>query len=87
MAWHRTRWASPLLRLAGAALLTIACLAAFALFTTPQHPPGTREALFAALLFTTASAGSALLILGAHLFDSVEVSPAGQGAFDPPPSC
>ena len=71
MAWHRHGWAGAVIRLGGAMLLGIAYLAGARLFAAPSARP---DALFALILFTSGCAGSAMLVLGAHLFDQVEVS-------------
>ena len=68
--WHNRRGAGAAIRLAGAILLAVAYLAGARLFVAPDG----REAVLAVILFTSASAGSAMLALGAHLFDEVAVS-------------
>jgi len=78
MAWHRKTAAGPILRSTGAVLLGLASLAARHLFRVPIAAPGAIDAGIAALLFVSASAGSALTALGPHLFDRVAVSPRWQ---------
>lgn len=75
MVWHRTKWAGPLLRLAGAFLLAIGTALGMRLFGAPTRSPGASAYLLALILFTALSAGSAMLMLGGHLFDEVPLSP------------
>jgi hypothetical protein len=75
MEWHRTRWADPLLRLAGACVLTIGVVVGLRLFGTPTRSPGASAYLLAFIAFAALSAGSAMLVLGTHLFDGVPLSP------------
>ena len=75
-AWHRSRRADMGLRAAGV-LLCCLSYAAFARLMAMRTPPQTADAvayLLAAIGFTAASIGSAMLLLGNHLFDKVEVS-------------
>ncbi len=81
MPWHRTRWAGPLLRLAGAVLLAIAYAGGRHLFAAPGHAPGALDCLLALVAFVALSAGSALLTLGGHLLDEVELSPRWRRRF------
>lgn len=78
MAWHRRAWAGPALRLIGAGLLGCAYLLVTLLFSRygPVSPAAPLAMTYpiAAASFACASAGGALLMLGAHLFDEVEVS-------------
>lgn len=76
--WHENRAADIGLRAAGAALLGIGWLLALRLHHMAQTI-GPRDAnslmiLLSAVTFLCASAGSALLFLGAGLWESVEVS-------------
>ncbi len=75
-AWHRTRRADIALRALGSGCCGIAAIAAQRLagVSHPPHAPSLLAFVLATLAFTGASAGSALLLLGAHLFDRVEVS-------------
>ena len=72
-AWHRSRSADIGLRISG----LILCMAAWAglarLFAMPA-PAGIAAFGCAAGGFLCASAGSALALLGAHLFDRIETS-------------
>ena len=81
MPWHRRKWAGPLLRLAGALLLLVGCRAAARLFAPPAHPRAALDYLLALLTIVTLSPGSALLTLGAHLFDPVTVAGRWQRRF------
>lgn len=74
MEWHRTKWAGPRLRLAGAVLLVLSAILWSALFGPPAHSPDALAWLMALLAFATLSAGSAMSVLGAHLFDRVPLS-------------
>ena len=71
MAWHRRKAAGPILRLIGAILLATAWMVGKYLFCAPTTAPDAIDGMLALILFTSASAGSALLVLGAHLFDAV----------------
>jgi len=76
--WHENRAADIGLRAGGAALLGIGWLIALRLHHMAQTI-GPREAsslmiLLSAMTFLCASAGSALLFVGAGLWESVEVS-------------
>ena len=75
--WHRRPWAGPTIRIAGLAALGIAVEAARLLLHSAGVPPADQSAmdyLLALIAFVLASAGSAMLFVGAHLFDEVEVS-------------
>ena len=77
MPRHRKAAARPLLRLAGLALLLLAygtgrALLAIGTGHAGHEPPSAY--LLAAIAFACASAGSALLIHGHHLFDPVPIS-------------
>ena len=76
--WHENRAADIGLRAAGAALLGIGWLFALRLHhmaqaTTPRDA-SSLTILLSAVTFLCASAGSALLFVGAGLWESVEVS-------------
>lgn len=75
-AWHRSRRADFGLRALGSGLCVTAWLAVQRLVSLHVEPQS--AGLFAYALafagFICASAGSAMTILGAHLFDEVEVS-------------
>lgn len=76
--WHENRAADIGLRAGGAALLGIGWLFALRLYHMAQSI-GPRDAsslmiLLSAVTFLSASAGSALLFVGAGLWESVEVS-------------
>ena len=73
MPWHRTIWAGWLLRLAGALLAAIGYRSGQRLFGVPVHPAGGLDYLLALVTFTAFSAGAALLVHGAHLFDPTDV--------------
>ncbi len=81
MPWHRKGWAGWLLRLAGAVLVAIGWCAARRLFAAPAHAPGAFDYLLALVVFSAFSAGSAMLTLGAHLFDPVRVAGRWQRRF------
>ena len=74
--WHETGLAKFGLRVAGLIVLAIAYWAGAALYHrfagTRAHPP--LEYLLALAAIVCASTGSALTIMGHHLFDQVEVS-------------
>ncbi len=76
MAWHEKRWAGFLLRLAGVALLCVAALIARHLFAVADPAAKTAPLVYLLALIgmTSASAGSAMAVLGRHLFDQVELS-------------
>jgi hypothetical protein len=74
MAWHRKRWADLTLRAAGVLLLCLAALIAHRLFGAGPHPEVLLDYPLAALGFVSVSTGSALLWLGCHLFDQIELS-------------
>lgn len=58
----------------GVSVLLIRSLVHYLQGQVPHTPPGPLSFLFAALGFLCGSAGGALLTLGHHLFDEVEVS-------------
>lgn len=77
MAWYEKTGASALLRIAGVGILGIAYLAGA--FLRGRAAAGSLTGdpfsyLFAAGTFLCGSVGSALTVLGAHIFDRVEVS-------------
>ncbi|WP_230483065.1 hypothetical protein [Sphingomonas sp. Leaf21] len=75
-AWHRSRRADWALRGGGLILWAIAYAAITHLCAA--HPsalsPGATALALATIGFLGASAGTALVMLGGHLFDEVEVS-------------
>jgi len=76
--WHQARAADIGLRAGGAALLGVGWLSALRLHqlaqTTGPRDAGALMILLAAAIFLCASAGSALLFVGAGLWETVEVS-------------
>ena len=75
-AWHQSRRADLGLRASGLLLCWIS-YAAIARLVALHVPPQSAEALaygLAAIGFIAASGGSAMLFLGHHLFDEIEVS-------------
>lgn len=75
-AWHRSRRADLGLRALGLGLCAVAYLAIARLVAMAQ-PPQSAGALAYALAaggFISADAGSAMALLGNHLFDEIEVS-------------
>ena len=76
--WHRSRKADIVLRCAGALLCRAAYLAWAHLVAWPRGASdNTADMLavaLAAVAFLGASAGSAMLCLGRHLFDDVRIS-------------
>jgi hypothetical protein len=85
MAWHKRKYASLALRLAGCLLLGLAALIARNLFAAPDPAAKLRAAayLLALAQMVTLSAGAGLAVLGRHLFDQVEL-PA-RWRIHPPP--
>lgn len=73
MGRHGSTWGGVSLRLAGAVLLCAAGAAAGRLFGAGAHVPRAIDYALALIAFAGASAGSVLLLLGAHLFDQVEL--------------
>jgi hypothetical protein len=73
---HRHQWRSFAPRFVGAVLLFLAWLAG----STLQHraddhrPTGLLDGGLALVAFLSASAGSAALVMGDHLFDRVEIA-------------
>jgi hypothetical protein len=74
IAMQKTKWADPPLRLIGAVTLVISAGLWALLFRTPTPPPDALAWLIALLAFASLCAGSAMLVLGPHLFDQVELS-------------
>ncbi|MFE8583387.1 hypothetical protein ACFX59_04710 [Sphingomonas sp. NCPPB 2930] len=74
--WHRSRRADLGLRALGAILCGLAYLAIRTLFALPSTAMAAHllPAELATAGFLSASAGSALAMLGAHLFDDMMVS-------------
>jgi len=62
------------IRASGLAMLGLAWVSGHALWLLRGEAPGAAAFLFALASFLTASFGSALLIVGPHLLDKVEVS-------------
>lgn len=75
-AWHRSRRADIGLRAIGLGLCAAAYLALARLAAIAQPPQSASTLAFAlaAVGFLAASVGSAMTLLGHHLFDEVEVS-------------
>jgi hypothetical protein len=74
MVMQRTKWANPPLRLVGAVTLVISAALWSLLFRAPTRSPDATAWLIALLAFASLSAGSAMLVLGPHIFDRVELS-------------
>lgn len=77
MASHHRTGAAILLRVAGAAILVLAWLAASALRSRAMAGAPGRDALawlLACATFLCGSVGSGLAMLGPHIFDRIEVS-------------
>jgi uncharacterized protein YjeT (DUF2065 family) len=75
MVWHRTKWADALLRLAGAFVLAIGVTAGLRLFGSPTRSPSASAYVLALIGFVAVTAGTAMLVLGTHLFDEIPLSP------------
>jgi hypothetical protein len=75
--WHQKRAADIGLRSGGAALCSLSWLAFRTLFHLRLAPwpaaPGSSAFALAAIGFLCASAGAALLVLGHHMFDEIEL--------------
>lgn len=83
-AWHRSRRADIVLRATGLLLCWVS-YAAVSRLVAMHVPPQKAGALaygIAAIGFMAASAGSALTLLGHHLFDEIEVSARWRGKPD-----
>jgi uncharacterized protein YjeT (DUF2065 family) len=76
MAWQNRKWADAGLRLAGIVLLAIALLVGRRLFAAPDPQARTTPLcyLLALIGMASMSAGTALVVLGHHLFDRVVLS-------------
>lgn len=87
-AWHRSWTADIALRALGLALCGVAYAAITHLIAArPPAPPrsaGFVDYSLATIGFLTASAGTALALLGRHLFDDIEISARWQNT--PPAS-
>lgn len=85
--WQHHRKTDIALRLCGAILCGLSYLAITALvamrLADGQLPDGALPLLLAGAVFLCASAGSALLVLGHHIFDEIEISQHWQTL--PPP--
>ena len=78
MAWHRRTATNLSLRAAGVMLLAVAYLCGTWLRADACMGPidgSPIDFLLAAVTFLSATGGSLLLILGAHIFDRVEIAP------------
>lgn len=86
MAFHERKYADLMLRAAGLLLLALAALIARIAFAVPDPTARFRASayLLALIGMASASAGSALAMLGRHLFDQVEL-PARWRIHVPPP--
>jgi hypothetical protein len=75
-AWHRSRRADLGLRALGLGLCAVAYLAIARLvaIAQPLQTAGALAFVLAAIGFLGASAGSAMTLLGNHLFDEIEIS-------------
>lgn len=76
--WHRSGWGDAALRLSGAALCALSYIT-FVRLVAWGHVAAKGASLVTPLGlgtigFLSASAGAAMLLLGRHLFDEVEVS-------------
>ena len=78
VAWHGSRGADLALRAVGVLLCVVAYLAVAHLIALqsplPDQMVGAESLILAAIGFLFASAGSATLCLGHHLFDRVQIS-------------
>lgn len=74
--WHRSWRGDVALRVAGLLLGWISCGAfrRLAAMEVPHHAAGLFAYALAAIGFLAASGGGAMLMLGRHLFDRIEVS-------------
>ena len=76
MEWHRRKYADAAMRAIGLALLLPAAMIGRRLFAVadPQATVRPLAYLLGLLFFAGASSGTALLVLGRHLFDQIELS-------------
>ena len=77
MAWHQKAGVNLLLRAAGTALLVVAYLCGAALRARALAGPLNKDALaylLAAMTFLGWTGGFALLTLGNHIFDQIEIA-------------
>ena len=78
VAWHRSRRADLGLRISGLLFWAISYLAISRLVALRLPPPeqaiGGIAFILTAVGFLSASAGTAMVVLGRHLFDQVEIS-------------
>ncbi len=81
VVWHRSRRADIVLRASGLLLCWVSYTAISRLITmhVPPQKAGVLAYGIAAVGFMAASAGSALTLLGHHLFDEIEVSARWRG--------
>jgi len=85
MDWHERAGAGWLLRLAGIALLGLAWGAAYGLRQRALAGPASQDSvayLLALLGFVFASTGVALAVMGARLFDRIEIAARWRPARD-----
>ena len=75
MAWYERKYAGPLLRLTGVALLALAAGLGRHIFAAADPNAKLRAAPYVMALIWISSlcAGAALTVLGRHLFDQVEL--------------
>jgi len=75
MAWHERKYAGAALRLAGLALLALAFVVGRQLFAVADPAAKLRPQayLLALLWFVGLSTGAALLLVGRHWFDQIEL--------------
>ncbi|MEI9927765.1 MAG: hypothetical protein WDN44_08755 [Sphingomonas sp.] len=70
----RRRGTGIAIRAGGLALLALAWLSGRALWVWHAHPASPATLLFALATFVAATTGAAMLVLGPHLLDTVELS-------------
>ena len=75
MAWHERKYAGPLLRLAGVALLALAARIGCHIFAAADPSAKLRALpyLIGLLWIVSLCLGAAFAVLGSHLFDQVEL--------------
>jgi len=80
-AWHRSRRADVGLRVSGLLLCGVCYAAIWRLVAmhVPAQSAGALASALAATAFLAASAGSAMLTMGTHLFDVTDVGPRWRG--------